>query len=319
VLTAPHVPWLFPLWGIRFIVMGAFLAAGRFALDSYVRSLTFYAITDRRVLIARAAPWPKLVSLRLDQLPPLHMATDRRGRGTIVFGSPAYPRNAAVSWVPSMASVPRFMAIDAPSMAMRLLAQGGMDAGVNGASWAVQSRPERWLLTGHTGWQQQPGPIRGARLGVFIGLLVVATLILQNVVCFGIGGQDVHAVRAFATTRASFDQRQSTPATHFGADDTPTAVVILDWPAGSSAGLWHRVNWVWSRGGQVVWRWRSCHLQFNQKPYTAWTWHIARTLGGGHYHVDMLIDGRQAASTEFDIDAAPAAQQGALVVPDTCG
>lgn len=56
-------PWFFALFGIPFVVVGLFLAVGRFFVDSWLRGRTLYAITDRRVLIARTPPLARLQAL----------------------------------------------------------------------------------------------------------------------------------------------------------------------------------------------------------------------------------------------------------------
>jgi len=48
----PHpISWFMSLWGIPFIVMGQYFIWGRFAWDAWLKRHTFYAITNRRVLI----------------------------------------------------------------------------------------------------------------------------------------------------------------------------------------------------------------------------------------------------------------------------
>jgi hypothetical protein len=48
----PHpVSWFMSLWGIPFIVVGQYVIWGRFAWDAWLKRRTYYAITDRRVLI----------------------------------------------------------------------------------------------------------------------------------------------------------------------------------------------------------------------------------------------------------------------------
>ncbi len=46
---------LFPLFGLPFLLVGAYLMAGRFFWDSYARSRTRYALTSKRGIIAKEA------------------------------------------------------------------------------------------------------------------------------------------------------------------------------------------------------------------------------------------------------------------------
>lgn len=45
----------FPLFGLPFLAVGAYMMVGRFFWDSYVRSKTVYALTTKRGIVARSA------------------------------------------------------------------------------------------------------------------------------------------------------------------------------------------------------------------------------------------------------------------------
>jgi hypothetical protein len=67
-----------------------YLIAGRFVVDAWLRSKTSYAVTNRRALITRSAPFGRFVSLNLNRLPDMELKDDATGRGTVRFG-PATP------------------------------------------------------------------------------------------------------------------------------------------------------------------------------------------------------------------------------------
>jgi hypothetical protein len=50
------------LWGIPFVMVGLYLIFGRFFVDAHVRARTFYAVTDRRVLVLRRVFGERLLS-----------------------------------------------------------------------------------------------------------------------------------------------------------------------------------------------------------------------------------------------------------------
>lgn len=56
--TGGAIDWIgsiFPLFGLPFVAIGAYLVAGRFLWGAYVRSQTRYALTNKRAIIARNA------------------------------------------------------------------------------------------------------------------------------------------------------------------------------------------------------------------------------------------------------------------------
>jgi hypothetical protein len=79
-------PSLFALVGLPFVLVGLFLIFGRFLLDAWLRTKLVYALTNQRVLIARAGPWSIFNALNLDRLPETSLSEGSNGRGTIRFG-----------------------------------------------------------------------------------------------------------------------------------------------------------------------------------------------------------------------------------------
>jgi hypothetical protein len=84
-------PLLFRLWGIPFVVLGLYLTVGRFFVDSYQRSRTYYGLTGQRVLIVSGLMSRQVKSLALPSLSDITLSERSDGAGTITFG----PTNAA--------------------------------------------------------------------------------------------------------------------------------------------------------------------------------------------------------------------------------
>ncbi|WP_066530393.1 hypothetical protein [Erythrobacter sp. CCH5-A1] len=103
-------PLFSQLFGLPFLVFGAYGTFGRFLLDIYLRRATSYTITTERVVIVRGS---KTVSLDIRHLPALELTELSDGSGTIRFG-PATSvfdgRNFAI-WQPSSDPVPQFLRI----------------------------------------------------------------------------------------------------------------------------------------------------------------------------------------------------------------
>ncbi len=77
-------PAFFALWGIPFVLMGIYITIGRFFLDSYQRSQTYYGVTDQRAIIRRRK---EVKSLSLRGLTDISLKEREDGSGTICFGS----------------------------------------------------------------------------------------------------------------------------------------------------------------------------------------------------------------------------------------
>jgi hypothetical protein len=311
VVTA-GAPWFFALWGVPFVAAGLMLIFGRFLIDAYLRERLYYAITDRRVLIARMAPFAAFTSIALESGPPVHLVSAGGGRGTIAFGlAPRFGRNNVAAWIPSLSSTPQFIAIENAQAVVNLISGGG---GLHaGAGAGLRSG----AVTASSGGQDQGWRIAGFAA---VGFVVLVTIAYRSFFCFGSGGAGLHAARSFATTEASFNVGDRTPVTRFGPDDTAMALLILNWPVSARNGGSHRIRWNWYRDGRLVYSVRRCHMAFATQPFSLWTWRTARELGGGHVRVDTLIDGEIAGSTEFDV-AAPVStsNQGAVSPGWSCG
>jgi hypothetical protein len=80
--------------GIPFVLVGAYVLAGRFFVDWYQRTRTYYGVTDQRVLILDGVFNRQIKSLTLATLSDLTLKQQSDGSGTITFG----PGTSAYSW-----------------------------------------------------------------------------------------------------------------------------------------------------------------------------------------------------------------------------
>jgi hypothetical protein len=108
-----HAPDFFTLWGSMFVCIGLYFVAGRFLVDAWIRRGTVYAVTDRRILILRGAPFGKFIAVGLPQLPDISLSESRDGRGTIRFGTEVsmFGNRGMSSWSPALDPTPQFIAI----------------------------------------------------------------------------------------------------------------------------------------------------------------------------------------------------------------
>lgn len=79
-------PLFFRLWGLPFLLVGAYMVVGRFFVDARRRARTTYGVTDRRIIIASGILTPSLTSLSLHTLSDVTLAERPDGSGTISFG-----------------------------------------------------------------------------------------------------------------------------------------------------------------------------------------------------------------------------------------
>ena len=82
----PFFNYIFPLFGLPFVVIGLYLIFGRFFVDSAIRGRTVYAITDRRIIIRSGLFSRSTKSLNLRTLSDVTLSEKDDGRGTITLG-----------------------------------------------------------------------------------------------------------------------------------------------------------------------------------------------------------------------------------------
>lgn len=109
-----EVPLIFLVVPILFVAVGLFFVFGRFLFDMWLRAHTSYAVTDRRILVLRKAPFSTFTAVALERLPELRLVGERGDIGTVRFGG------AAPSWLaywsfgfflPTLDPVPQFLKI----------------------------------------------------------------------------------------------------------------------------------------------------------------------------------------------------------------
>ena len=94
----------FSLFGIPFLVIGAYITVGRFFFDAYQRSHSRYVLTDCRALIVRDWPTRRLQSVNLATLPVIGLTNHADGTGTLMFGARTWatrsaPQSPRFEWI----------------------------------------------------------------------------------------------------------------------------------------------------------------------------------------------------------------------------
>ncbi len=80
--------WQLPIALVGVVLLAAALYAviGRFFMDAYLRAHTFYALTNRRIIIHRTGLLPRTTSYDVRTLPDVTIDIRGNDRGTIVLG-----------------------------------------------------------------------------------------------------------------------------------------------------------------------------------------------------------------------------------------
>ena len=115
--TRQGAPIFFYAWGGMFICIGLFFVFGRFALDAWLRRRISYAVTDKRILIMRSAPFSNFTSIDLERLPDIQLTGEGAKRGNLRFGTAAsfFGNQRMSGWSPALDPVPQFLGIEDPS------------------------------------------------------------------------------------------------------------------------------------------------------------------------------------------------------------
>ena len=86
-------PFFFRLWGLPFVAAGIYLILGRFFVDAWIRSKTYYTLTERRALIVSGLFSRKTTSVELSAIADVSLSEGSGGEGSITFGSGIAPRS----------------------------------------------------------------------------------------------------------------------------------------------------------------------------------------------------------------------------------
>jgi hypothetical protein len=81
-------PFIFRLVGLLVLLVGIYVIVGRFFYKRWSKQNTFYAVTNKRLLILSTGFRHRLQSFRLSNLPELTKSIDWDGTGTVAFGKP---------------------------------------------------------------------------------------------------------------------------------------------------------------------------------------------------------------------------------------
>lgn len=106
--------WLFPLFGVPFVLAGLYIVFGRFLVDAKIRETTEYAITNRRALIVSGLFSRKIKSIELKSAPEITLVERADRSGSITFGATPYYGWWMQSnlWFPGISTQPAFDMID---------------------------------------------------------------------------------------------------------------------------------------------------------------------------------------------------------------
>lgn len=118
--------WTFGMiWGIPFALVGQYLIWGRFIYAAWKKKRTFYAATNRRVIVVQNGWNRQMASSYLDSLPTLIKEGASGGRGTLRFAQQDSMWSGRRGWGAwdgmAVGNVPTFMDIEDVDSVYRLV------------------------------------------------------------------------------------------------------------------------------------------------------------------------------------------------------
>jgi hypothetical protein len=94
--------WFLPFF-IPFILVGLLFLFGRYFIDAHLRKKTYYALSNKRIIIKSNAMYKKIRSVDLAALSKIEYEEERDRSGTIDLGIayPTMPGRGGISWFPN--------------------------------------------------------------------------------------------------------------------------------------------------------------------------------------------------------------------------
>jgi hypothetical protein len=132
-------------------------------------------------------------------------------------------------------------------------------------------------------------PIR--MVGIAISLLVFSA-------CASITPR---ATNVTFTTGSEQLMHRRPPTTVFTISDAVVCYVDFQWPEVTQRAGRHEIEWQWFKEGSLISQGEKRHSTFRTSPWSFWSRRAAGSLGPGHYSVKVLLDGKVAASGDFEI------------------
>jgi len=80
----------FDLWGIPFVLIGAYMIVGRFFYEAMLRTRMYYGLTNERVIIISGLFSRTVQSMQVKTLNGVSLSEEASGAGTITFGPNVY-------------------------------------------------------------------------------------------------------------------------------------------------------------------------------------------------------------------------------------
>lgn len=124
--TRGGTSWIFGMiWGIPFVLIGQYMIWGRFFYVRWKKKRTYYAVTNRRVIVVQNGWKRQMASAYLDTLPTLLKEQGSGTIGTLRFAQPEPRWSSGRGWGAwdglAVGSTPTFVDIDDVDSVYRLV------------------------------------------------------------------------------------------------------------------------------------------------------------------------------------------------------